>query len=93
MTTTRPSSVDMLARLVAFDTTSRNSNLELIHFVAGYLADHGIASELVHDETGAKANLWATIGPDTDGGVVLDLPGIPTWCRSTASPGPPTPGR
>ena len=71
MTTARPSSVDMLARLVPFDTTSRNSNLELIHFVAGYLADHGIASELVHDETGAKANLWATVGPDTDGGVVL----------------------
>ncbi|MFO1236104.1 MAG: acetylornithine deacetylase [Alphaproteobacteria bacterium] len=71
MTPPRLSSTQMLAKLVAFDTTSRNSNLELIHFVAGYLADHGIASELVHDETGAKANLWATIGPAADGGVVL----------------------
>jgi acetylornithine deacetylase len=61
----------MLAALVAFDTTSRNSNLELIHFVRDYLDAHGVPSVLVHDETGAKANLWATIGPDIDGGVVL----------------------
>jgi acetylornithine deacetylase len=64
-------SVEMLAALVAFDTTSRNSNLELIHFVRDYLDAHGVPSVLVHDETGAKANLWATIGPDIDGGVVL----------------------
>ena len=64
-------SLAMLERLVAFDTTSRNSNLELIHFVQDYLAAHGVASELVHDETGRKANLWATIGPPGDGGVVL----------------------
>ncbi len=61
----------MLAKLVSFDTTSRNSNLDLIRFVVDYLAGFGITSELVHDETGAKANLWATIGPAGDGGVVL----------------------
>jgi len=71
MQQSRFSSTDMLARLVAFDTTSRNSNLELMGFVQDHLSAHGIASELIHDETGQKANLWATIGPDIDGGVVL----------------------
>jgi acetylornithine deacetylase len=61
----------MLARLIAFDTTSRGSNLELIHFVRDYLSGHGIDSELIHDETGQKANLWATVGPRVDGGIVL----------------------
>ena len=67
----RYTSIDMLAKLVAFDTTSRNSNLALIDFVQDYLAAHGVASWLAHDETGQKANLWATIGPEGDGGVVL----------------------
>lgn len=61
----------MLDRLVAFDTTSRNSNLELIGWVADYLGGHGIASTLIHDATATKANLFATVGPDVDGGVVL----------------------
>lgn len=67
----RFTSTDMLAKLVAFDTTSRNSNLELIGFVQDYLSAYGVSSTLVHDETGQKANLWATIGPDVAGGVVL----------------------
>jgi acetylornithine deacetylase len=71
MPQSRLSSTDMLAKLVGFDTTSRFSNLELIGFVQDYLSRHGVASSLVHDETGQKANLWATIGPDVDGGVVL----------------------
>ena len=44
---TAPSSVDMLKRLVAFDTTSRNSNLELIHYIRDYLDEFGVASTLV----------------------------------------------
>jgi acetylornithine deacetylase len=71
MSAPRYTSLEMLSKLVGFDTTSRNSNLELIRFVQGYLADHGVASELVHDATGKKANLWATIGPAGDGGIVL----------------------
>ena len=62
---------EMLARLIAFDTTSRNSNLALIDFVADYLAGHGVASERLFDPSGAKANLFATVGPPGDGGVVL----------------------
>jgi acetylornithine deacetylase len=61
----------MLARLVSFDTTSRNSNLALIDWVADYLAGHGIESQRVFNETGNKANLFATIGPKGDGGIVL----------------------
>jgi acetylornithine deacetylase len=61
----------MLARLVAFDTTSRNSNLALIADVRGLLAEHGIASRLVHNDEGTKANLLASIGPMVPGGVVL----------------------
>ncbi len=63
--------LELLETLVAFDTTSRNSNLELIDFASEYLKRHGIDSELVHDETGSKANLYATVGPRRDGGIVL----------------------
>ena len=61
----------MLQRLVAFDTTSRNSNLELIHWVQDYLEKHGVASTLVPNAEGTKANLFASIGPDAEGGIVL----------------------
>ncbi len=71
--TPRPATVEMLRRLVAFDTTSRDSNLALIHWVRDYLAGYGIAARLVHDESGRKANLFATIGPagGSAGGIVL----------------------
>jgi acetylornithine deacetylase len=61
----------MLERLVAFDTVSRNSNLDLIDFVKGWLARHGVDSLLVRSDDGAKANLLATVGPTVPGGVVL----------------------
>ena len=66
-----PSSRDILARLIAFDTVSRNSNLALIQYVQDYLSDLGVESELFHDQTGAKANLFATLGPRDRGGVCL----------------------
>jgi acetylornithine deacetylase len=65
------SSVEMLRRLVAFDTTSRDSNLALIHYVRDYLKGHGIESTLVPNAEGTKANLFATVGPKAEGGVVL----------------------
>jgi len=63
--------IEWLDRLVSFDTTSRNSNLALIDHISAYLSNHGIAWRLTHNEDGAKANLYATIGPDIPGGVVL----------------------
>jgi acetylornithine deacetylase len=61
----------MLRRLVAFDTTSRNSNLELIEYVQRYLKGHGVTSKLVPSSDGTKANLFATVGPNVKDGVVL----------------------
>ncbi|MFK7913700.1 MAG: acetylornithine deacetylase [Pseudomonadales bacterium] len=61
----------MLARLVAFPTVSRDSNLALIDYVREYLAAHGVSAELVRSPCGQKANLYASIGPDVPGGVVL----------------------
>lgn len=54
--------IEMLRRLVAFDTTSRESNLELIAFVADYLEGHGVESTLTYDDARRKANLFATLG-------------------------------
>ena len=64
-------SEEMLARLVAFDSTSRNSNLPLIEFVEAYLDGWGIAHLRADYEAGKKTNLYATIGPDIAGGIVL----------------------
>lgn len=64
-------SIHMIERLIAFDTTSRNSNLELMAFVSGYLEDLGITSELIHNEDGTKANLYATLGPADRSGIAL----------------------
>lgn len=62
---------EMIARMVAFDTTSSRSNLELIHFVRDYLASWGVASHIVPNDDGTKANLYALIGPEAEGGAVL----------------------
>ena len=67
----RRTSREMLETLVGFPTVSRDSNLPLIEFVRDYLARHGVDSHLVENADGSKANLWATIGPDVAGGVVL----------------------
>src|SRR6202035_2086670 len=62
--------LDILERLVAFDTVSANSNLELIDWVAAYLGRFSIATTRSSVFTG-KANLFATIGPAERGGVLL----------------------
>ena len=61
----------MIRRLVGFDTTSRNSNLEIIDFIRDYLSGFGIDSTLMPDESGKKANLYATIGPQDRAGIAL----------------------
>ena len=63
--------LDILTRLIAFDTTSRNSNLELIAWVEDFLGQRGIESRRVANADGTKANLYASVGPDVAGGVVL----------------------
>jgi acetylornithine deacetylase len=61
----------ILAELIGFATISADSNLALIDWCAGRLEALGAKIEISRDATGAKANLFATIGPDVDGGVVL----------------------
>ncbi|PJZ03344.1 acetylornithine deacetylase [Pantoea rodasii] len=65
------SSRQILAQLVAFDTTSRESNLALIDFVWRYLTDLGVSCELIHNAERSKANLYARLGPAGNGGVML----------------------
>src|SRR5262245_43013150 len=66
-----PASRDILARLIAFDTTSRNSNLPLLDYVESYLKLYGVTSRRVTRSPEPKANLFATIGPDVEGGIIL----------------------
>ena len=61
----------ILDTLIGFDTTSRNSNLELVGWVEDYLSQHGVASQRVPNGDGRKANLFATCGPAVEGGVIL----------------------
>lgn len=68
---TRMTSGEMLGRLIGFDTVSRKSNLAAIDFIRDYLDGHGVASRLTYDKSGAKANLFATIGPADRPGVIL----------------------
>lgn len=61
----------LLADLVGFDTVSDRTNLPLIAHIEGYLASLGVKSERIVDETGQKASLWVTIGPEDRPGLVL----------------------
>jgi acetylornithine deacetylase len=63
--------LELLDRLIAFPTVSRDPNRELIEFVRQFLAERGIASDLYLAEAGRKANLFATIGPTEKPGVML----------------------
>ncbi|MFC7291669.1 acetylornithine deacetylase [Hirschia litorea] len=63
--------IDILTKLVSFDTTSRDSNLALIDWVENYLAPFASQMRRIPNEDGTKANFWARIGPDVAGGMVL----------------------
>ncbi len=64
-------SEQILGRLIAYDTTSTTSNLELVDFIRNYLDDYSIKSQLVYNDDRSCANLYATIGPLDVGGVML----------------------
>jgi acetylornithine deacetylase len=72
MPSSRPDRIrKLLADLVSFDTVSDRTNLPLIAHIESYLAAFGIKAERIVDETGQKASLWVTIGPQDRGGYVL----------------------
>jgi acetylornithine deacetylase len=64
-------SVEMLRKLVAFQTVSRDSNLALIHFVRDALVRYDADMRLTYDDEKRKANLFATLGPRGEGGIAL----------------------
>jgi acetylornithine deacetylase len=66
------SAVAVLDRLIAFESLPGHPNLDLIGYIRDYLASHGIESFLSLDDSGTRANLHAWIGPEVDGGVVLN---------------------
>src|SRR5277367_4938914 len=68
---TRLATTELLERLVAFDTTTPNSNLPLIDFVRAYLDGHGVPYRVCTAETGTKANIHAIVGPREAGGIAL----------------------
>ena len=63
--------IDILADLIAFPTVSADSNLAMIAYIADLLEAAGATVDVFHDETGHKANLFATLGPQVDGGILL----------------------
>ena len=63
--------LELVKSLIAFDTTSRGSNLALIDYAQGLLEAAGGRCRRTFDETRTKANLFATFGPDGPGGYVL----------------------
>lgn len=62
---------NLLARLISFDTTSRNSNLELISWVEDQLVPLRFECRRIENSEGDKSNLWSRIGPDVPGGLVM----------------------
>ncbi|WP_420546735.1 acetylornithine deacetylase [Curvivirga sp.] len=69
---------EILEKLLSFQTVSLSPNMELIHFIGNLLADHNIEAQIIGEETGTRANLYATVyGTEltvetaSTGGVVL----------------------
>ena len=80
---TRLSDAELLAHLVAFDTTSGNSNLPLVDFVCDYLDGSGARIHRMPSPDAAKANLAVVAGPGSDdGGAANDREGL-TLCGHT----------
>lgn len=61
----------LLDKLVSFPSVSRDSNLDLVDWVEEYLGGMGVTCHRDYDETGTKASLYAHVGPEVDGGVIL----------------------
>ncbi|HJP16344.1 MAG TPA: acetylornithine deacetylase [Acidimicrobiales bacterium] len=64
-------SLNILEELIAFETVALTSNLDLINYVEKYLDDLGAKIILTHSPDGERANLFASFGPETNGGIVL----------------------
>jgi acetylornithine deacetylase len=72
MSKTLDNAIDILTHLVSFESVSGRPTHDVITYIQNYLADHNVASTLSYDEQQVRANLFATIGPEIDGGLVLN---------------------
>lgn len=63
--------LEMMAKLISFPTVSTETNLPLVEFVADYLKSWGVEPNVIYNDEGNKANLYAHIGPMIEGGVIL----------------------
>ena len=64
--------VEILERLVGFDSVSGRPTHGIVDYISDFLAGHGIEATLSFDQTGERANVFATMGPTIDGGIVLN---------------------
>lgn len=64
-------SITLLRELVACPTVSADSNLDMMALLANRLEDAGARVQILSDDTGTKANMFATLGPEQEGGLVL----------------------
>lgn len=65
------SALEIMEKLISFPTVSHDSNLDLIDWVEEYLNSHGVKSTRVPNEDGTKAAIYANVGPEVEGGVIL----------------------
>ena len=72
MTDALDNTITVLERLVSFDSISGKPTHGIVGYIQDYLSGQGIESTLSYDEAGERANVFATIGPEIDGGVVLN---------------------
>ncbi|SLN55171.1 Acetylornithine deacetylase [Roseovarius albus] len=64
--------LDILDRLIGYNSISANSNLDIIAYIEEFLRTRGFEVSHVPDESGQKAGLYATLGPASGGdGVML----------------------
>lgn len=69
--TTRMTPLELMTKLISFPTISRDTNLPLVDWVEGYLNDHGITAHRYYHPDQPKAALFAHVGPEVEGAVVL----------------------
>ena len=63
--------IDILSKLVSFDSVSGKPTHDIVGYIDQYLSELGVNVHLSYDDDGERANVFASIGPEIDGGVVL----------------------
>ena len=72
MNSSLPNTIKILERLVSFESISGKPTHDIVQYISDYLTSHEVEVELSYDEDGVRANIFATIGPLVDGGVILN---------------------